>query len=100
LAGSGPAFASVILESFVMGGIAGGLSREVAHEMALKTMHATMELIKSGMSFEEIRFQVSSPAGTTIAGLSVLESDGIRGSIMESIRVASERAAELGSETT
>jgi pyrroline-5-carboxylate reductase len=99
LAGSGPAFASLILESFVMGGIAGGLSNDTSRKLAFETVHATLELIKSGISFDELRFLVSSPAGTTIAGMEILERDGIRGSIIQSIKAASERASELGLES-
>lgn len=96
LAGSGPGFVSLILESLMMGGIAGGLSSDISKELVMQTVSGTMDLIKSGMSFDELRFLVSSPKGTTIAGLEVLESDGVRGSIIESIKVASERASELG----
>ncbi len=99
LAGSGPAFASLILESLVMGGVAGGLSNETSRTLAFEMMHATLELLKSGMSYDEIRFLVSSPAGTTIAGMEVLESEGVRGSLIRSIKAASERASALGVES-
>ncbi|MDX1918551.1 MAG: pyrroline-5-carboxylate reductase [Candidatus Caenarcaniphilales bacterium] len=99
LAGSGPAFVSLILESLVMGGVAGGLSSEISRKLTLDTVSATVELVKSGLSFEQIRFLVSSPAGTTVAGLEVLENHGTRGSIIETLRVASERAHQLGLES-
>lgn len=99
LAGSGPAFASLILESFVMGGIAGGLSSEIARKLAFETIQGTLELLQSGVTFDELRFLVSSPAGTTIAGLEVLEEQGVRGSIIRSIKEASQRASELGLES-
>ena len=96
LAGSGPAFVSSILEACVLGGIAGGLSKELSEELTLNMFSATVEMIKHGMSFEELRFRVSSPAGTTIAGIEILESEGVRGSIIKSLRVASERSFDLG----
>ena len=100
LTGSGPAFISLILESLMMGGVAGGLSSETAKFLAIETVDTTLELIKSGLHFDELRFLVSSPAGTTVAGLEVLENDGVRGSIIKSIKAASERARELGQEST
>lgn len=99
LAGSGPGFISLILESLMMGGIAGGLSSGVSKELVLQTVSGTLELVKSGMNFDDLRFLVSSPAGTTVAGLEILESSGIRGAIIESIKVASQRASELGLES-
>lgn len=96
LAGSGPAFASELLEACVLGGIAGGLSKNLSLEISLDMFSTSIDLIKSGIDFEELRFLVSSPAGTTTAGLEVMEKDGIRGTIMKTIRVASERARELG----
>jgi pyrroline-5-carboxylate reductase len=99
LAGSGPGFVSLILESLVMGGIAGGLSKDISEKLVMETVQTTIDLIKSGINFDELRFLVSSPAGTTIAGLEVLEKRGVRGSIIESIRVASERAQSLGLES-
>ncbi|MDJ0626348.1 MAG: pyrroline-5-carboxylate reductase [Candidatus Caenarcaniphilales bacterium] len=97
LAGSGPGFISLILESLMMGGIAGGLSSDISKELVMQTVSATMELLKSGIGFDELRFLVSSPAGTSVAGLEILEKNGVRGSIIESIKVASERAHQLGS---
>ena len=82
-----------------MGGIAGGLSYDISRKLAFETMQGTLELLKSGVDFDELRFLVSSPAGTTIAGLEVLESQGIRGSIIQSIKIASQRASELGVES-
>jgi pyrroline-5-carboxylate reductase len=99
LAGSGPAYVSLMLESLIMGGIAGGLSRDTAQSLAQQTVSGTLELVKAGLSFEEIRFLVCSPAGTTVAGLEVLERDGVRGSIIEAIREASSRAMQLGLES-
>lgn len=99
LAGSGPGFISLILESLLMGGVAGGLSSDISRKLVIETVSTTLELIKSGMNFDELRFLVSSPAGTTVAGLEVLEKNGVRGSIIECIRVASQRAAQLGLES-
>lgn len=96
LVGSGPAFASVILEACVMGGIAGGLSKDISKELILETFQATIDLIKSGINFDDLRFQVSSPAGATIEGLEVLESNNIRGALIRSIKAASRRSSELG----
>ncbi len=99
LAGSGPAFISIFFESLIMGGIAGGLSAENSRTLALETVEATLRLCAAGVSFQEIQFSVSSPAGTTIAGLEALERSGFRGHIIECLRLASNRAAELGRES-
>ena len=99
LAGSGPAFCSLILESFVNGGIASGLPYQTAKQLAFEIFNVSIALLQNNSDFAELRFQVTSPGGTSAAGLKVLESAGVRGAIMQSIEAASKRAAQLGSET-
>ncbi len=95
LVGSGPAFVSSILEAFTLGGIACGLNKDDSQKLTLETFNASIELIKSGLNFDDLRFLVSSPAGTTIAGLEVLEKNAIRGDIIECLIKACKRSKEL-----
>jgi len=98
LAGSGPAYASTILEGLVLGGIASGLQKDKAFQLTLEVFESTIELLRSGLSFDEIRFLVSSPGGTTVEGLEILEKDGVRGSLIQCIKAAKRKSSNLGQE--
>lgn len=96
LSGSGPAFILLFLEAMIEGGIAAGLSRETARILATQTFLGTAKLaITSGLSLAELKQRVTSPAGTTAAGLLTLEEHAVRGHIMRAILKASQRAQEL-----
>ncbi|HOJ92290.1 MAG TPA: pyrroline-5-carboxylate reductase [Dictyoglomaceae bacterium] len=96
LTGSGPAFVSLILQSFVLSGVNGGISYNTAKEMVLQLFDGTIEYIRSkDLSFEDIIKMTSSPAGTTIAGLEKLYKEGISGIIMEAISSAKEKGEEI-----
>jgi pyrroline-5-carboxylate reductase len=97
LSASGPAFLYLILEALADGGVKAGLPREAARVMAAQTMKGAAQMaLQSGRHTADLKDSVTSPAGTTAAGLAVLESRGVRGALIEAIDAASRRAKELG----
>lgn len=97
LSGSGPAFIALILDALTDGGVAAGLPRNLARQLAYGTVTGTITLLQEkNLHPGQLKDQVTSPAGTTIAGLRVLESGGVRGTIMAAVMAAKERARELG----
>ncbi len=98
LSGSGPAYVFLMMEALIEGGVAAGLKRETATELAAQTMLGAAQMVTSGeRSPAELRAAVTSPAGTTAAGLRVLERAGVRSALMEAVLAAAERSRELGS---
>jgi pyrroline-5-carboxylate reductase len=96
LSGSGPAFVFVMIEALADGGVAAGLPRAVAHRLAVDTVAGAAKLVQeTGEHPGELKDAVASPAGTTIAGLSVLEAGGFRGLVASAVRAAAERSREL-----
>lgn len=97
LSGSGPAYVFLFIESLADGGVQVGLSRDVALKLALQTVYgAALMAIESGKHLGELRDEVTSPGGTTIAGLYALEKGGMRGTVMEAVLQATRRSQELG----
>jgi pyrroline-5-carboxylate reductase len=94
--GSGPGFIFLFLEAFIDGAVHVGLRRDVAEQLATQTLlgAATMAL-ELGKHPAELRNMVTSPGGTTAAGLQVLEDIGLRGAIIDAVEAAYERAREL-----
>ncbi|MCL4449407.1 MAG: pyrroline-5-carboxylate reductase [Actinobacteria bacterium] len=96
LSGSGPAFVSIVAEALREGGIAAGLSRDTATLLVAQTLRGTVELMeREGSTPEEIRKRVTSPGGTTAAGLRVLESKAVRSAFIEAVLSATERSRQL-----
>lgn len=96
LAGSGPGLLALIVEALEDGGVASGLSRDQARSMARAVLTATAALLgDDNADPASLRQQVTSPAGTTIAGLMVLERGGVRAHVADAIVAAARRAAEL-----
>jgi len=95
LAGSGPGLMALIVEAFEDGGVASGLTREQARTMARAVLAGTAALLADEADPAVLRQQVSSPAGTTIAGLMVLERGSVRAHVADAIVAAARRAAEL-----
>lgn len=94
--GSGPAFYFYVMESFIEGGIALGLDRELAHTLALQTFIGSAELIKrTGESPEQLRRNVTSPGGTTAAAIAHFEELGLRDVLIAGQRACHDRGAEL-----
>ncbi|OHD06336.1 MAG: pyrroline-5-carboxylate reductase [Spirochaetes bacterium GWD1_27_9] len=96
LSGSGPAYVFMFIESLIQGGILCGLPKSFAEKLAVQTVVGSAMMVDGKKPIEELRHQVTSPAGTTIEAVSVLESKGFRSAIIEAIRAASNRSKELG----
>ncbi|MGF1539093.1 MAG: pyrroline-5-carboxylate reductase [Pleurocapsa sp.] len=98
LSGSGPAFVAMAVEALADGGVASGLPRAIAMKLALQTVFGTAKLLQeSKMHPGELKDRVTSPGGTTIAGVATLESAGFRSALIEAVRTATERSRQLGS---
>jgi pyrroline-5-carboxylate reductase len=97
LSGSGPGYVSIVIEALADGGVASGLPRAIAKQLALQTVLGTAQLLqKTGMHPAELKDRVTSPGGTTIAGIACLEELGMRSALIEAVRTASSRSRELG----
>ena len=97
LSGSGPAYLFLVAEALVEGGVMMGLAREDSSLLAAHTLlGAAMLWIESGQDLAYLRGQVTSPGGTTAAGLQVLEQRAVRAAIVDAVRAAAERSRELG----
>ena len=97
LSGSGPAYLFAFLEALIEAGIAVGLPREAAERLAKHTVQGAARLaIESERSPAELRREVSSPGGTTLAGLARLAELGFAQAIAEAVAAATRRAGELG----
>ena len=97
LSGSGPAYVFVVLDALIEGGVAAGLPRDVAETLAGQTILGAAALYLSGdQSPGELRAAVTSPGGTTAAGLRVLEQRAVRAALIDAVLAARDRSAELG----
>ena len=98
LSGSGPAFVYLVIEALSDGGVLAGLPRPVALQLAAQTVRGAAEMvIETGEHPAVLRDRVASPGGTTIAGLSELESGALRSTLIGAVEAAARRSAELGS---
>jgi len=99
LSGSGPAYVFTFVEALADGGVMMGLPRDIASELAVQTVLGSAQMIReTRLHPAELREMVASPGGTTMAGIEILESRGLRYTIMSAVRAAAERARELGKE--
>ncbi|MCB1308003.1 MAG: pyrroline-5-carboxylate reductase [Leptospiraceae bacterium] len=97
LAGSGPAFVFSFVQALAEGGVAAGLTYEAARRMACDTIVGSIALLNASDEHPDVwRNRVTSPAGTTIAGLQVLEENGFHGAVMGAVQSAARRSRELG----
>lgn len=97
LSGSGPAFVAIFIEALADGGVKMGLPRSLAHTMAVQTVLGTAKLcLEEDLHPGLLKDMVTSPGGTTIAGVHALESRGFRGTVMDAVSAAAERSKELG----
>lgn len=97
LSGSGPAYVFLVAEALIEAGVAAGLPAAVSEALALQTMlGAGRLLVEAGETPEALRAAVTSPGGTTAAGLRVLEDSGLRAAFAAAVAAATERSRELG----
>lgn len=97
LSGSGPAYVAVFVEALADGGVRAGLPRDVAWRLALQTVAGTVKMLReTGLHPAELKDLVTSPGGTTIAGLHALEQGAFRAAVINAVYAASRRAKELG----
>jgi pyrroline-5-carboxylate reductase len=97
LSGSGPAYVYLVIEALADGGVKMGLTREAALELAARTVAgAAAMVLETGEHPAKLKDMVTSPGGTTIAGLAVLERARVRSALIEAVEKATLRAQELG----
>ena len=98
LTGSGPAYVSLLVEGLAAGGVENGLQPPLARELACQLLYGTAKLLREqGLHPAVLRDQVTTPGGTTIAGLRELELRAVRGALLAAVDAASERSRELAS---
>ena len=98
LTGSGPAYVSLLVEGLAAGGVENGLQPPLARELACQLLYGTAKLLtEQGLHPSVLRDQVTTPGGTTIAGLRELELRAVRGALLAAVDAASARSRELAS---
>ncbi len=96
LSGSGPGYVFTLIEAMIDGGVREGLPRDVAEKLTLQTFLGAAKLaIETGEHPAVLKGRVTSPGGTTIAGIHILENSGVRGAVMSAVRAATKRSREL-----
>lgn len=97
LSGSGPAYVYLFAEALIQGGRAAGLKAELAEELALQTITGAAAMLqRAGETPQRLREMVTSPGGTTLAGLTELDRLGFRDAVSAAVVVATRRSKELG----
>jgi pyrroline-5-carboxylate reductase len=97
LSGPMPAYLYLVVEALIEAGVHQGLSREVSRTLVVESFAGAGALLKeSGESPEVLRGQVTSPGGTTAAGLRVLEQRAVRAAFLDAVSAAAERSRQLG----
>jgi pyrroline-5-carboxylate reductase len=95
VSGSGPAFVALFVEAMIAAGEKIGLSRDNASELAIQTLIGTAKLLDTGMPPDKLREMVTSPGGTTAAGLKIFEEKGFKDIVYDALLAAKKRAEEL-----
>ena len=101
VSGSGPAFALLMLEAMSQGGVEGGLDPELSKTFAAGALAAAAALVnETGETPLALRTEITSPAGTTAAGLGVLEQSDFTQAVRGAVRAARNRSTELSAQAT
>ena len=96
LSGSGPAYFFLVAEALIEAGVQMGLTRDVSRTLVVETMLGSARLLEeTGQEPEALRAMVTSPAGTTAAGVRALEAKAVRSAFMEAVAAATERSRSL-----
>jgi pyrroline-5-carboxylate reductase len=95
LSGSGPGYLFIMMEAFTDAAVCMGMDRPTARALTVQTFLGAAAMAQSGASFSELKDRITSPGGTTIAGLKVMEKAGLRGILMDVVEAATKRGAEL-----
>ena len=96
LSGSGPAYFFLVAEALIESGVQMGLTRDVSRLLVVETMLGSAKLLaETGEEPAVLRAMVTSPAGTTAAGVRALESRAVRSAFMEAVAAATERSRSL-----
>jgi pyrroline-5-carboxylate reductase len=99
LSGSGPAYLFMVAEAMIEAGVLAGLPRDISVELTVHTLLGSARLLaESGSPPEVLRAQVTSPGGTTAAGLRALEAAGVRSAFLDAVLAAAERSRQLGNQ--
>ncbi|HEX2700975.1 MAG TPA: pyrroline-5-carboxylate reductase [Acidimicrobiales bacterium] len=97
LSGSGPAYVFLVAEALIEAGVLAGLPRATSAELVVQTLLGSARLLsESGQGPEALRATVTSPGGTTAAGLQALEDRAVRGAFLAAVQAATERSRRLG----
>lgn len=97
LSGSGPAYIYLAIEALIDGGVRVGLPRNVAHVLAVQTVVGAAKMVRdTGEHPAVLKDRVTSPGGTTMAGLQQLEEGGLRAVLIQAVEAATDRSRELG----
>ena len=96
LTSSGPAIIALIIEALSDGGLSGGLQKRLSEELVVEMILGTVSLIKeTNLTTAELKNMVTSPGGTTISALRVLENRSLRSALIEAVVSASNRSKEF-----
>jgi len=96
LSGSGPAYIAILVDALVTAGLKVGLQRDTAFRLATQTLVGTSKLLReTGMSITDLRDAVTTPAGTTIAGIYELEKGSFRTSVINAVEAATQAAERV-----
>jgi len=97
LSASGPAYVFLMIDALAAGGVKMGLPRDIAQTLAAQTLFGAAKMcLETGKHPEVLRDMVTSPGGTTIAGIHALETRGVRAALMDAVEMATLRSAALG----